>query len=78
MRYTLEVDFLESANGARKRVTMPDGGALDLQVPEGVNDGQVLRLKGKGSAGPRGRSASSIALSNCFWLSAERPSRRAV
>lgn len=57
VRYTLEVDFLESANGARKRVTMPDGGALDLQVPEGVNDGQVLRLKGKGSAGPRGTDA---------------------
>ena len=53
-RYTLEVDFLEAALGARKRVTMPDGGALDLQVPEGVTDGQTLRLKGKGSPGPRG------------------------
>jgi len=53
-RYTLEVDFLEAVRGARKRVTMPDGGALDLQVPEGVTDGQVLRLKGKGSVGPRG------------------------
>lgn len=54
VRYTLEVDFLEAAVGARKRVTMPDGGALDLQVPEGVIDGQILRLKGKGSTGPRG------------------------
>ena len=53
-RYTLEVDFLEAALGARKRVTMPDGGALDLQVPEGVTDGQTLRLKGKGNPGPRG------------------------
>jgi DnaJ-class molecular chaperone len=39
--------------GSRKRVTMPDGGALDLVVPEGVTDGQVLRLKGKGGAGHR-------------------------
>ena len=54
VRYTLDVDFLESATGVRKRVTLPNGGALDLQVPEGVADGQVLRLKGKGSAGPRG------------------------
>lgn len=54
VRYTLEVDFLEAAVGARKRVTMPDGGTLDLQVPEGVTDGQVLRLKGKGSSGARG------------------------
>lgn len=57
VRYTLEVDFLEAANGAKKRVTMPDGGTLDLQVPEGVQDGQVLRLKGKGSPGPRGFEA---------------------
>jgi DnaJ-class molecular chaperone len=54
VRYTLEVDFLEAVNGAKKRVTMPDGGTLDLSVPEGVTDGQVLRLKGKGMAGVRG------------------------
>jgi DnaJ-class molecular chaperone len=57
VRYTLEVDFLEAATGAKKRVTMPDGGVLDLTVPEGVTDGQVLRLKGKGSPGPRGGEA---------------------
>jgi DnaJ-class molecular chaperone len=51
VRYTLEIDFLEAATGAKKRVTMPDGGVLDLTVPEGVSDGQVLRLKGKGSPG---------------------------
>jgi DnaJ-class molecular chaperone len=54
VRYTLEVDFLEAATGVKKRVTMPDGGVLDLAVPEGVSDGQILRLKGKGSAGQRG------------------------
>jgi DnaJ-class molecular chaperone len=51
VRYTLEMDFLEAAAGAKKRVTMPDGGVLDLTVPEGVADGQVLRLKGKGTPG---------------------------
>ncbi len=54
LRYTLDVDFLEAVLGARKRVTMPEGGQLDLAVPEGVTDGQVLRLKGKGSPGLRG------------------------
>jgi DnaJ-class molecular chaperone len=54
VRYTLDVDFLEAVKGARKRVTLPEGGTLDLTVPEGVSDGQVLRLKGKGSAAPRG------------------------
>lgn len=51
VRYALEIDFLESVQGARKRVTLPEGGALDLNVPEGVVDGQTLRLKGKGGTG---------------------------
>ena len=54
VRYTLEVDFLEAVNGATKRVTMPEGGVLDLNVPEGVADGQVLRLRGKGGSAGRG------------------------
>ncbi|MGL4397028.1 MAG: DnaJ C-terminal domain-containing protein, partial [Hyphomicrobium sp.] len=54
LRYTLDVEFLESITGAKKRVTLPDGGVLDLTVPEGVTDSQVLRLKGKGSAGSNG------------------------
>jgi DnaJ-class molecular chaperone len=57
VRYTLEIDFLEAATGARKRVTLPEGGTLDLTVPEGVADGQVLRLKGKGTPGLRGGEA---------------------
>lgn len=54
VRYTLEVDFLEAARGTKKRVTMPEGGVLDLGVPAGVADGQVLRLRGKGGAGSTG------------------------
>jgi DnaJ-class molecular chaperone len=51
VRYSLEIDFLEAVQGTKKRVTLPDGGVLDLAVPEGVTDGQVLRLKGKGAPG---------------------------
>lgn len=51
VRYTLEIDFLEAASGTKKRVTLPEGGVLDLSIPPGVSDGQVLRLKGKGAAG---------------------------
>lgn len=57
VRYSLEVDFLEAIQGTKKRVTLPDGGILDLSVPEGVVDGQVLRLKGKGAAGGLGGEA---------------------
>ncbi len=60
VRYTLEVDFIEAVNGAKKRVTLPEGGVLDLNVPEGVNDGQVLRLRGKGAACPTGPNGDAL------------------
>jgi len=49
VHYSIEVDFLEAARGAKKRVTMPDGKTLDIAIPEGIEEGQKLRLKGQGS-----------------------------
>lgn len=49
INYSLDVDFLDAAGGATKRVTMPDGKTLDIVIPEGIEEGQRLRLKGKGS-----------------------------
>ncbi len=51
LRYRLEVAFLDAAKGAKRRVTMPDGKALDLSIPAGTRDGGILRLKGQGGAG---------------------------
>ncbi len=50
-RYHFDVDFLDAVNGAKKRITLPDGSNLDLAIPPGLADGETLRLKGKGSAG---------------------------
>jgi len=49
--YRIEVDFLEAARGAKKRITMPDGKTLDIVIPEGIEEGQKLRLKGQGTRG---------------------------
>lgn len=49
--YRLEVGFLDAVNGTKTRITLPDGGTLDVTIPPGVTDGQVLRLKGKGGPG---------------------------
>tara|TARA_R110002110_G_scaffold2756_1_gene13335 strand:+ start:82740 stop:83645 length:906 start_codon:yes stop_codon:yes gene_type:complete len=57
VRYTFEVDFLDAARGTKSRITMPDAKALDLAIPAGMRDGQVLRLKGKGSPGLGGGPA---------------------
>lgn len=50
-QYTLEVEFLEAAKGGTRRITLPGGGSLDVQIPQGIADGQTLRLKGKGGEG---------------------------
>jgi DnaJ-class molecular chaperone len=50
-QYRLEIDFLEAVRGGKRRITLPDGNSLDLTIPEGVADGHVLRLKGKGAPG---------------------------
>lgn len=61
IRYQLTVTFLDAVNGARRRVTMPDGQALDVAIPPGTRDGQTLRLKSKGTPG-RGGGGSGDAL----------------
>lgn len=53
-RYGFTVDFLEGVNGAKQRINLPDGSTLNLTIPAGVRDGQVLRLKGKGMPGMGG------------------------
>lgn len=60
LRYRLEVDFLDAARGATKRVTMPDGRNLDLVVPAGLEDGQTLRLRGQGEPGQGGAPAGDV------------------
>jgi DnaJ-class molecular chaperone len=61
LRYRLSVDFLDAVNGASKRITLPDGGSLDVTIPLGIQEGQTLRLRGKGAASP-GEGAAGDAL----------------
>lgn len=50
-RFTLEIDFMTAARGGSTRITMPDGAVLEVKIPEGARDGQVIRLRGKGGLG---------------------------
>ena len=60
-RYHLEIDFIEAVNGVKKRVLLPEGETLDITVPSGVVQGQVLRLKGKGGPGVgRGQAGDAL------------------
>ena len=53
-QYSMEVDFLDAINGAKKQISLPEGPSLDVQIPPGTRDGQTLRLKGKGDPGFNG------------------------
>jgi DnaJ-class molecular chaperone len=54
--FSLTIDFVTAATGGKQRIALsPDnqkgGEWLDVTIPPGIEDGQVLRLKGKGGAG---------------------------
>ena len=51
LHYRLSISFVESITGGPQRITLPAGGTLDMTVPAGIVDGQILRLKGKGAPG---------------------------
>jgi DnaJ-class molecular chaperone len=51
IHYRLPVEFLDAVNGGTMRLNAPDGGTLDVKIPAGIEDGQVLRLRGKGAPG---------------------------
>jgi DnaJ-class molecular chaperone len=51
VQYRMQVDFLDAVNGAKRQITLPDGSTLDVAIPPGTRDGQILRLRGKGRPG---------------------------
>ncbi len=54
VRARLEIDLEEAIQGGKKRISFSDGRTLDITIPKGAADGQVLRLKGQGSPGRAG------------------------
>jgi len=54
VNYSVPVGFTEAANGARKRVRLATGETVDVNIPPGSEDGDTLRLRGKGKPGVSG------------------------
>ncbi len=55
--YTLDVPFLDAVRGATSRLALPEGKSMDVRIPAGIGDGQILRLKGQGGPGIGGGPA---------------------
>src|SRR5271168_1138263 len=56
-QFTLTVDFVMAATGGKQRLSLAPEEWLDVTIPAGVEDGQVLRLRGKGGPGFGGGTA---------------------
>ena len=57
VRASLEITLEDSIQGATRRIQFSDGRMLDVTIPKGADDGQVIRLKGQGVPSPRGGPA---------------------
>lgn len=57
MRADIVVSFEDSVLGAKRRVSLQGARAMEITVPAGVEDGQVLRLRGQGGPSPYGGPA---------------------
>ena len=50
-QFTLTIDFALAATGGKQRLALAPDQWLDVTIPPGIDEGQVLRLKGKGGPG---------------------------
>jgi DnaJ-class molecular chaperone len=60
VRARLEIDLEDAIRGATKRIAFADGRTLDVTIPKGAAEGQVLRLKGQGTAGRGGQHGDAL------------------
>lgn len=62
VRASLDIDIEEAIAGAKRRLAFSDGRTLEVSIPKGATDGQVLRLKGQGAPGRGGPGDALIEL----------------
>jgi len=55
--YTIAVPFMTAACGGRRRLLLAGGRDVEIAIPAGVGEGEILRFHGLGSANPSGGDA---------------------
>ncbi|WP_210497192.1 DnaJ C-terminal domain-containing protein [Microvirga antarctica] len=56
----LTVSLEDVASEAKKRLRLPTGRDVDVVIPKGVADGQVIRLRGLGQGGPHAEPGDAL------------------
>ncbi len=62
VRAELDIELEDAIGGGKKRISFSDGRVIDVNIPKGAADGQVLRLKGQGQPGRAGAGDALIEL----------------
>lgn len=57
----LTVTVADLLGDRKARLTLPDGRTVAVSIPQGATDGQVIRLKEQGQAGPAGHRGDLLA-----------------
>jgi DnaJ-class molecular chaperone len=63
MRAEVQISVEDAVKGAKRRIAFSDGRTIEVTIPKGAAEGQVLRLKGQGSPGRVGPGDALIELS---------------
>ena len=62
VRASLDISLEDAIGGATRRIQFSDGRTLDVTIPKGAGDGQVIRLRGQGAPGRAGAGDALIEL----------------
>lgn len=59
---SVTISLSDLAHGGSRRVRLPTGKEVDVKIPAGIADGQQIRLKGQGFAGPGGTGDALVTI----------------
>ena len=57
------IDFIDSIKGTTLKLNFDRGGAVQVKIPAGIQDGQKVKVRGKGSPSPNGGEAGDLLVS---------------
>ncbi|CAN5338014.1 J domain-containing protein [soil metagenome] len=60
VRAKIDIDLEDAIRGGKKRISFSDGRTIDVTIPKGAVEGQVMRLKGQGAPGRGGAGDALI------------------